>query len=88
MLTAEKVQTKYVKGFPKREWVKTRRRNEALDCRVYALASLVSLNPNLEVLTEKLLSDPKPVKRTVNNQPNSGWVQSVRRRNLGYGKSI
>ena len=85
MLTAEKVQTRYVKGFPKREWVKTRRRNEALDCRVYALASLVSLNPNLDVLTEKLANDPKTKKRTVNKKANSGWVSSVKRRNSVYG---
>ena len=62
MLTAEKVVTKYSKGFPKREWVKTRRRNEALDCRVYAFASFVALNPNLEVLTEKLKDTDSPIK--------------------------
>lgn len=38
-LTAEKRVTKLVKGFPKPEWVKTRPRNEALDCEVYCLAS-------------------------------------------------
>jgi phage terminase large subunit GpA-like protein len=32
-LTAEKKVTKYVKGFPRSEWVKTRPRNEALDVR-------------------------------------------------------
>ena len=36
-LTAEKKVTKFYKGFPKTEWVKTRPRNEALDCEVYAL---------------------------------------------------
>ena len=39
-LTAEKVVTKYKKGFPKREYVKTRDRNEALDEFVYAIAAL------------------------------------------------
>ena len=38
-LTAEKLMTKYQRGFPIREWVKTRPRNEALDCRVYAMAA-------------------------------------------------
>ena len=39
-LTAEKQITRYVKGFPVREWVKkSGARNEALDCRVYARAA-------------------------------------------------
>jgi phage terminase large subunit GpA-like protein len=38
-LTAERLVTRYVKGHPKLEWVKPPgRRNEALDCAVYALA--------------------------------------------------
>jgi phage terminase large subunit GpA-like protein len=38
-LTAERLVTKYVKGRPRLEWVKPNgRRNEALDCAVYALA--------------------------------------------------
>lgn len=47
-LTGEKIVTKYVKGFPVREWVKTRARNDALDCRVYAMAALAILNVNLD----------------------------------------
>ena len=39
-LTAEKVITKYSKGFPRREWVKKGDRNEALDMFVYAIAAL------------------------------------------------
>ncbi|HQU04213.1 MAG TPA: phage terminase large subunit family protein [Acidocella sp.] len=40
-LTAEKLITKYVRGFPQREWVKkSGARNEALDCEVYAYAAL------------------------------------------------
>jgi phage terminase large subunit GpA-like protein len=43
-LTAEKLQTRYVKGFPVREWVKKwGERNEALDTFVYALAAQQSL---------------------------------------------
>jgi len=85
MLTAEKVVTKYSKGFPKREWVKTRRRNEALDCRVYAFASLVALNPNLEVLTEKLADSDSPKENISTNRRvnKSGWVSSVRNRRYG-----
>jgi phage terminase large subunit GpA-like protein len=43
-LTAEKQVTKYIKGFPVREWVKkSGARNEALDTAVYAYAALQSL---------------------------------------------
>lgn len=43
-LTAEKQVTKYVKGFPVREWVKkSGARNEALDTAVYAYAAMQSL---------------------------------------------
>lgn len=52
-LTAEKRVTRYVKGFPRQEFIKTRARNEALDCRVYALAALILLNPVFEKIAEK-----------------------------------
>lgn len=40
-LTSEKQITKYIRGFPKREWIKKDgARNEALDCEVYAYAAL------------------------------------------------
>lgn len=39
-LTAEKRKVKFVKGFKKYEWVKTRKRNEALDLMVYSIAAL------------------------------------------------
>lgn len=38
-LTAEHLVTRLVRGYPKPEWQKTRERNEALDCRVYARAA-------------------------------------------------
>ena len=38
-LTAERIVTRYHKGFPRREFVKSRARNEALDCMAYALAA-------------------------------------------------
>lgn len=44
-ITAERVITKYIKGFPVRAYHKDpSARNEALDCFVYALAALVALN--------------------------------------------
>jgi len=38
-LTAERIVTRYHKGFPRREFRKSRARNEALDCMAYALAA-------------------------------------------------
>lgn len=56
-LTAEKLVTRYVKGFPVREWHQTRPRNEALDCRVYALAALKIANPSFKRAAERLHVD-------------------------------
>jgi phage terminase large subunit GpA-like protein len=38
-LTAEQLVPRIVKGYRRAEWQKTRERNEALDCRVYARAA-------------------------------------------------
>lgn len=60
-LTAEKLVTRTLRGFPVREWHKTRDRNEAFDCRVYALAALKILNPNIPRLAKKLhVEDDEP----------------------------
>ena len=40
-LTAEKLVTRFVKGFPRQEWHKIRERNDYLDCEVYAYAAAV-----------------------------------------------
>ncbi len=54
-LTAEKLVTRYIKGQPVREWHKPdRARNEALDCRVYALAALKIMAPSFKRLAERL----------------------------------
>jgi phage terminase large subunit GpA-like protein len=58
-LTAEKVVIKYYKGFPRREWVKTRDRNEALDCFGYAFASYHILNPAIDKLKTRKESQQK-----------------------------
>jgi phage terminase large subunit GpA-like protein len=52
-LTAEKLVTRYHKGFARREWVKVRPRNEALDVRVYAMAALGIMNLNLNSLANR-----------------------------------
>lgn len=53
-LTAEKQVTRFTKGVARREWIKTRSRNEVLDCTVYALAAFKLLNPDLIALSENL----------------------------------
>ncbi len=82
-LTAEQLVTKVVKGYQKREWQKTRERNEALDCRIYARAASISYGieqfsetkwRNLEkaVTPEKpqTLIQPTKKKRDLSFKPN------------------
>lgn len=56
-LTAEKLVTKYHKGYPRRTWVKTRTRNEALDVRVYAIAAFAILNINMDSLARRFYAN-------------------------------
>lgn len=59
-ITAEKMVTHYVKGQPVRTWHKPdRARNEALDCRVYALAALKIMQPSLRREGARLLAHPR-----------------------------
>lgn len=83
-LTAEKIATRYHKGFAKREFVKTRTRNEALDVRVYSMAALSLLNVNLLSLAkqqqhrleaQKEVKQQKPV---VQPRKQSSFVQRWR----------
>lgn len=62
-LTAEKMVTRYIKGQPIREWHKPdKARNEALDCRVYALAALKVINPAFKRLGERYkVVEPKEI---------------------------
>jgi phage terminase large subunit GpA-like protein len=55
-LTAEQAITRYRKGVPYRAWVQTRKRNEALDCRVNATAAREILNPQYRVIKKKLVA--------------------------------
>ena len=82
-LTAEKVVTRLQKGFPVRQWVKHYRRNEALDTFVYGYSAFLNLNPNMELLKQKVSTNqhikepirPKPVRR----RQGSGWVTGMNR---------
>lgn len=58
-LTAEKRVTKYQKGYAKKVFIKTRPRNEAVDCRAYALAAVTLLNPVFTAIEQKM--QPKKV---------------------------
>lgn len=54
-LTAERLVTRYFKGVPTRRWElkDPRARNEALDCRVYAMAALAILDTSIEKVAKK-----------------------------------
>lgn len=78
-LTAEQLVTRYIRGHAKRQWVKKRRRNEALDVRCYAMAALYISGINVNILANKRVESrdeeaekpaPRPRKRAggfVNN---------------------
>lgn len=80
-LTAEKRVTRYVKGFARKEWVKIRPRNEALDCRVYGMAALYILNPLFDALAARLQkpeagsSGGSPTPR---GRPRHSWIEGWR----------
>jgi len=60
-LTAEKIVTRYSKGVPYRAFDNPGKvRNEALDCRVYALAALAVLNPNFAALRRNVVPAAAP----------------------------
>jgi phage terminase large subunit GpA-like protein len=83
-LTAEKIATRYHKGFAKREFVKTRTRNEALDVRVYAMSALSLLNVNLTSLAKtmevkrKAQEEIKTTKPVVRPKQQSSFVNRWR----------
>lgn len=65
-ITAEKLTMRYVKGQPIREWKKPdKARNEALDCRNYALAALKIMQPSFKRLAERfgVANDNAPPER-------------------------
>lgn len=69
-LTAEKIVTRFHKGFKKRVFEKIRARNEALDCMVYAIAAYAIIGVNVNTYadrakTENLSADEKQPKETV-----------------------
>ena len=84
-LTAEKLVTRYYKGRPRQEWVATRPRNEALDCRVYALAALrlsknqrtrprMSAEKRAEIEQSEAVAQQKRRRPQVNVQAGGAWL--------------
>ena len=78
-LTCERVVTKYTKGFPKRVYEKANgARNEALDMRVYWLACVDILRPDVGAIAEKLKVAPKDEPKQAPPQREGGWVNGWR----------
>tara|TARA_B100001093_G_C26859419_1_gene1029173 strand:+ start:577 stop:2397 length:1821 start_codon:yes stop_codon:yes gene_type:complete len=62
-LTAEKRITKFVRGRKSLVWKQIRPRNEALDTMVYNFAAIYILNPNFDVIEQKIMTNvEKPIK--------------------------
>lgn len=92
-LTAEQQVKRYHKGFLRREWQKIRPRNEALDCRIYAMAALAILNLNVNSIADRqekasaIVADQNelqpmeqnaPIRRPMRQRPKGGFVNSWR----------
>ncbi len=67
-LTAEKIMTRYHRGFKKRVFQKVRARNEALDCFVYAIAAYVILGINVNTLADRI-EQAEPVETPIKPDP-------------------
>ena len=78
-LTSESLVTRFRRGVKKREFVKLRRRNEALDCLVYAIAALhiLGVSPTKATKARAVEQAPRP-KINRPRRPSSGWVNSWR----------
>lgn len=69
-LTAEKIVTRFHRGFKKRVFQKVRARNEALDCYVYAIAAYAILGINVNSLADKIeQQEPKSIDKNERPEP-------------------
>jgi len=73
-LTAEKVVTRFHKGFKKRVFEKIRARNEALDCMVYSYAAYAILGINVNAMADKTVLEPSD--KSIKEDKNDRKVQS------------
>lgn len=87
-LTAEKIITRYHNGFASKIWIlPDGQRNEALDCRVYALAALSILNPVYDALEKRLRPHLEPkttdeIDLLQDEATQSPWWRSQRKRSV------
>lgn len=85
-ITAEEIRTKYVRGFPTKEWYNIRKRNEPFDLRVYNTAALEMLRIDLNAQRRAMLRNrerhvndveekPKPTKKPARRRHSwkDGW---------------
>lgn len=87
-LGAERVETRLVRGFQKRVYVKQRERNEALDYRAYALAAVDILNPDWDAIAKSVEVQAEKVKSLANadiKKTNAGKAAGPPRRNWVTG---
>jgi phage terminase large subunit GpA-like protein len=93
-LRSETAITKYDRGVSRRVWRKIRpsMRNEALDCRVYAMAALAILNPDFAALRRNVARSGRNLAENVENvqpqpvsQPKNTFVPKRLRRGGGGG---
>jgi len=88
-LTAEKIVTKFVRGYKRRVFQKIRPRNEALDCMVYAMAAYAIININVNSIANKIESraeikpevepeQPKPFMRQQTRRPRQNYINAWR----------
>ena len=61
-LTAEKIITRFVRGFKKRVFQKIRPRNECLDCFVYSIAAYSIINVSVNSIADKIQAKLTEVK--------------------------
>jgi phage terminase large subunit GpA-like protein len=73
-VASERLVTRREHGIPYRVWIKTRPRNEKLDCLVYAVGALRLARPDLNALAARLHGgSPKPTAPTTPVKP-GGWI--------------
>lgn len=83
-LTAEQLVTKVVRGYQKREWQKTRERNEALDCRVYARAASISFG--IEQFSETKWRNLE--KALISEKQETVEIPAKKKRKISFSPSI
>lgn len=78
-LTAEKLVTEMRDMTPVRKWEKKQERNEALDCRVYAMAALDDLNVQWQLLAENMKQQETKAKAEAVEEPAAPGKTTLRK---------